>query len=158
MLELAVNSNNPVVIRYPKNSYAGLKKPVVCDRTWQILRQSEQDKVSILAVGPRALKIAQQVADKLGSIKVVSARTIKPLDKAMLNQIKDTIIVTLEENSVIGGFGSLVNGYYSSLGANTKVINIGIEDKFIAHGDTAEQLEQVGLSMQNVINKIEKVL
>ncbi len=154
MLELALSKNNPVAIRYPKNQVANFQTDSVNNGLWQVIRQGENDKVSIIAVGPRMLSLAIAVSEKLDGVKVITARSIKPLDTVILDSVKDTLVVTLEENSVIGGFGSLVLGYYSRENDNTNVLNFGVKDEFVAHGATEGIFGLVGLSVDNIIKAI----
>ena len=159
MLELALTKKHPTTIRYPKNEVFDLKTPSVKNGLWQTLKESERDTVSILAVGPRMLKLALEVSNKLSGVKVISARSIKPLDQTILTDIKDTLVLTLEENSVIGGFGALVCEFYCNLGIKTKVVSLGIKDKFVSHGSIEKQLCDNGLTADNIIKVIgEKLL
>ena len=57
---------------------------------------------------------------------------------------------TLEENSLIGGFGSFINCYYLSKGESVKVINLGIKDEFVSHGLIENQLKENGLTVENI--------
>lgn len=154
MLDLAIEKNNPVVIRYPKNQEIEIKTPSIFEGFWQVIKQSCNDKVSIIAVGSRTLSLALSVSEKLSGVKVITARSVKPLDKKVLDSIKNTLVVTLEENSIIGGFGSAVLGYYSMANENTKIINLGVDDKFVSHGSVGFQLDEIGLSVDNIIKII----
>jgi 1-deoxy-D-xylulose-5-phosphate synthase len=158
MLVLALKRNNPVVIRYPKNYDLSFNLPGICDGLWQTINDSKETKVSILAVGPRMLQLALRVSEKVSGVRVITARSVKPLDETVLENIKNTLVITLEENSVLGGFGSSVLGYYSSKGMDTKVVNFGIKDQFLSHGSIDDQLNANGISVKKIIDKIEKSL
>ena len=151
-LELGV----PCAIRYPKNSMPERNVLSVKEQPWEKLAVG--DKVTILAVGPRMLQLALDVANKLSGVAVINARTVKPLCQKTLEQIKNTIIVTLEENSVIGGFGSAVNSYYADKHVCAKVVNFGAKDQFVAHGSVDEQMRKNGLTEENIINVITTIL
>jgi 1-deoxy-D-xylulose-5-phosphate synthase len=71
-------------------------------------------------------------------------------------EIKDTFIITLEENSLIGGFGSLVQNYYLDKNIAVKIKCMGIKDEFINHGSVAIQLKQNGFTRENLLDIIEK--
>jgi 1-deoxy-D-xylulose-5-phosphate synthase len=154
LLEIALTKNQPVVIRYPKNGLSNGCEYELSDRLWSVVKESNNDKVSIIAVGPRTLKIALEVADKVQGVKVVIARSIKPIDEETLSQIKDNLVITLEENSVIGGFGSIVRDFYANNKFETKVLTLGIKDEFVKHGSVEKQLADNGLSADNIINII----
>lgn len=151
MLEFALQKNSPVAIRYPKNSTT--KRPLVSikDSIWE--KVSDGDDICILAVGPKMLDIALECA-KAMPITVINARCVKPLCEKTLDESKDKLIITLEENSVIGGFGSLVSGYYAKNGISAKVVNLGVKDKFIEHGSIDEQLKENGLTVENIFSVI----
>ena len=74
----------------------------------------------------------------------------------MLVEIKKDLIVTLEENSLIGGFGSLVKGFYAENNLSTKVLSFGIKDAFAEHGSVSEQLEENGLTAKNIAEKLKQ--
>ena len=74
-----------------------------------------------------------------GKVRVVNARTVKPLDVNFLEGITSKVVITLEENAVIGGFGQAVSAYYTN--SPIKVFNLGVRDEFITHGTRANQLK-----------------
>ena len=110
-------------------------------------------KTVILAVGPRTLSLAKEVAKNKadGEVCVVNARSLKPLDENMLDKIKDKRIITLEENSEIGGFGAFVCDHFAVKGKSANVAVIGIKDKFVPHGTVDSQLKKNGLSVDNIL-------
>lgn len=144
-LEYALKLNSPVAIRYPKDcenegEYCGdISK-------WQV--KKEGDKALIFAVGPKMNKLALQVSEKLDGVGVINARVIKPLDMDILSKIKGQKIITLEENSIIGGFGAMINNYFANKG-NT-VYNLGVKDKFVEHGSISSQLTDNELTEKDI--------
>lgn len=154
-LDYALSLNSPVAIRYPKNSSCERKVSPYFAELWQTVK--EGDKVAILAVGPRTLELGLQVCDKVKGVRLISARAIKPLCEKTLLEIKDLPIITLEENSVIGGFGASILSYYSAHDISAKVVNIGVEDKFIEHGSIENQFEDNGLTVENILSVINKI-
>jgi len=152
MLDYAYSLSSPVAIRYPKGSCGEREFLPLKDGAWETLKTG--DKVTVLAVGPRMLKLALEFANKHEGVGVINARTVKPLCENTLEQIKNTTVVTLEENSAIGGFGSLVRKYYLDKGEMVKTVCLGVEDRFITHGSVSNQLKDNGLTVEN----LEKVL
>ncbi len=155
-LEYALSLNCPVAIRYPKNStmvseYVALEKQL-----WRIEKIGE--KANILAVGPNMLELAIQTANEIEGIGVISARTIKPICEKTLLEISSKPVIVLEENSRIGGFGSLVEAFYLEKETSTKVKCIGIKDQFVEHGSIKCQLEKNGLQKQAITQEIYKVI
>ncbi|MBE5733804.1 MAG: 1-deoxy-D-xylulose-5-phosphate synthase [Clostridiales bacterium] len=156
MIDYALELGCPCAIRYPKNAMCEREVLSVKDNPWEIIKNG--DKVTLLAVGPRMLQLALDVADKIHGIFVVNARTVKPLCEKTLEQIKNTLIITLEENSVIGGFGSTVCGYYANKQIPVKVINLGVKDRFVAHGSVEEQMQKNGLTIDKITEIITNAL
>lgn len=158
MLDYALSVNGPVAIRYPNEKvyeYKDSKKFIKPD--WTICREGES--VAILAVGPRMISLASSVAEEFkGEVKVINARSIKPLDSEMLEQIKNMPIITLEENVKTGGFGAMVIGYYADRKIQAKVKSFGVQDKFIKHGSVKEQLEENGLDVKTVSMAVEEMI
>ncbi len=148
ILEYSLSLEKPVVIRYPKNQKENRKALSIREGLWERLK--EGDKVTLLAVGPNMVALAKEIATEYQGVGVVSARTVKPLCTKTLEEIKDTVVVTLEENSEIGGFGSLVLQYYSQKGYQTKVVSKGVPDEFIKHSDVKNQLEYCRLSLETL--------
>ncbi len=153
-LEYALSLSKPVVIRYPKGTCILKDAPKYVDAPWD--RVKEGEKVTILAVGPNMLSLAKEVAEEVDGVGIINARTVKPLCTKTLDKIKSTTIITLEENSVIGGFGALVSGYYAKENISAKVINFGVKDEFIAHGTIDEQLKENGLTKEQIIKVLNK--
>ncbi|MBE5750174.1 MAG: 1-deoxy-D-xylulose-5-phosphate synthase [Clostridiales bacterium] len=152
ILDYAISLNKPVAIRYPKNHEGEREVLGIKDGRWETIKKG--DKVSILAVGPKMLKVALGVSETIDGVGVISARTVKPLCEKTLRQIKDTLVVTLEENSVIGGFGGLVSAYYRKENINVKLLSFGVKDEFIGHGSIKCQLESNGLTVDDISSAI----
>ena len=158
MLDYALSINGPVAIRYPNEKvYEYKDSERFIKPNWTVV--SEGESIAILAVGPRMLSLASSVAERFkGKVKVINARSIKPLDIDMLNKIQDLCIITLEENAKIGGFGSLVAQFYSDNDIDVKIKSFGIQDKFIKHASVKEQLEENGLDEETVSKAVDKIL
>ncbi len=154
-LKYALSLNSPVAIRYP-NGAEMIKRKVQPFKKglWETLR--EGDDVTLLAVGPRMVKLAldfASVSEK--SVGVVSARVVKPLDETALEKIKNTTVITLEENAVTGGFGSAVMQRYALKGVKIKCL--GVKDEFISHGSVETQLKENGLTVEGIKKAIESI-
>ena len=157
-LELAVNYalklSSPVAIRYPNGRVEdiGEIKPFEAE-LWN--KEKSGDGAVVLAAGARMLKIALEAANGTNA-EVVNARTVKPLDENYLKSISLRRIITLEENSLIGGFGSLVAEFYVKNGLSPKITSLGIADKFIDHASVASQLEKNSLTKDKIRELIEE--
>ena len=155
-IDYALKLNSPVAIRYPKKQNKDFL--IDCGKEfskWVTLK--EGDTVTLLAVGPDAISVALSCAEEYqGKVKVVNARTVKPLDINFLEGMDCKTVITLEENSVMGGFGQAVSTYFTN--TPIKVFNLGVKDEFITHGTRANQLKYNGLSVKSVKELIEKSL
>ncbi|OXL24210.1 1-deoxy-D-xylulose-5-phosphate synthase, partial [Psychrobacter sp. DAB_AL32B] len=132
------------------------------------------NKLALLAFGTM-VATAEQAAEVITSdpslasscqMHVVNMRWVKPLDTKLLENLLAqgiTHIVTLEEHMIMGGAGSAVNEYLLNESAAFKVnrptiCNIGIPDRFVAHGSQAEQMADCGLDVEGVVQQLHKLL
>ena len=152
IIDYAAMLNSPVAIRYPKNPMGEREVTPLTEGLWEVVK--EGNKTTLLAVGPRTLDIAMKVAEKYDGVGVVNARVVKPLDTKLLDKIQNTAIVTLEENSVIGGFGSAVSGYFRDKGSCVKLKCMGVKDEFIGHGSVDKQLKENNLTVEDVASTV----
>jgi 1-deoxy-D-xylulose-5-phosphate synthase len=152
LLTSAFEQSHPVAVRYPRGAGAG----VAPDAGLQSLpfgkaeMRREGSGVAILAFGT-LLYPALQVADKLGCT-VVNMRWAKPLDVELLRQVAATheALVTLEEGAIMGGAGSAVTEALHAAGIATPVLQLGLSDEFIEHGDPAKLLSMQGLDAAGI--------
>ena len=151
LLYSAVKYEGPIAVRFPRGEGIGVPMDETLHEisldTWEVEREGTD--VAILAFGPQvqdALKIADLLADEL-SVRVINARTIKPLDEKMLNALyaEGIPLVTLEEAVLKGGFGSAVLEHANEQEAFPRVKRFGIPDWYIEHGGVNELLEEIGL-------------
>lgn len=151
LLYSAVKYEGPIAVRFPRGEGIGVPMDETLHEisldTWEVEREGTD--VAILAFGPQvqdALKIADLLADEL-SVRVINARTIKPLDEKMLNALyaEGMPLVTLEEAVLKGGFGSAVLEHANEQEAFPRVKRFGIPDWYIEHGGVNELLEEIGL-------------
>src|SRR5690606_22246657 len=116
----------------------------------EILR--EGNDVALLALGtmvPIALKAADLLQQKGIEARVINSRFVKPLDRECLLALSHEKIpvVTLEEGSIMGGFGSAILEFYAEQNVyDMQVKVIGVPDYFVEHGTIEEQRREVGLT------------
>lgn len=158
--------DGPIAVRYPRGPGLGIELDQELHKipigTWEVLH--EGNDLVILSMGPMlqiALEAASQLALQGVSIRVINARFIKPLDFRLLSQLAEEKlpIITLEEGSIYGGFGSSVLEYFKSIGSfNSNVKMMGIPDRYIEHGSVKELLQEIGLTTEQLIYNIKKML
>lgn len=158
MLYTGLMACSPVAVRYPRGS-----GPVVClDETLkalpigkaQIIRQGQA--IAILSFGSM-LSCATQVANALNAT-LVNMRFVKPIDETLVTALAKShaMIVTLEENVVIGGAGEGVNACLLRQGIGTQVINFGLPDHFVEHALPEEMLASCGLDPASILATIQE--
>ncbi len=158
MLKTALNLPGPSVIRYPRGAGTG----AALDTEFRLLPLSKGEVLregtdfAFLAIG-HPVQACLEAADKLAaqgvSAGVVNARFAKPLDKGWLLSLarKAPRFVTVEENTVVGGFGSGVREALE--GENVDVRCIGLPDQYIEHGTQAKLREKAGLTADKIAEK-----
>jgi 1-deoxy-D-xylulose-5-phosphate synthase len=156
MLYTGYLHNGPAVVRYPRGEGLGIK---VSDQfeNYEIgisKKIRKGNNIIVMCFGS-VLDICKDVADEL-DCSLIDMRFIKPIDhKAIVDAAeKYSLIVTVEDNSIMGGAGSAVNEVLSEHNFNIKTINVGTPDRFFRHASREEQLEESGISKENIINKI----
>lgn len=162
MLNTALKYNGPAAIRYPRGRGIGvdLNRPFE-QLPWgkgEVLEIG--DDIVLLAVGSLvypALTVRNILSARGISCTVINARFIKPLDEELILDAakKHTGLVTMEENVVAGGFGSAVLELLASKGVSgVRILNLGLPDSFIAHGNTELLKENLGLTPEKMATRI----
>ena len=161
MMELAYNiESGPSAIRYPRGNTANPEENDCSQLEFgkaQILRKGKA--IALFAIG-LMVDIAEQTADLLGkngySVAVVNARFVKPLDDDVIVRLgrEVQLLVSLEENTIHGGFGSGVLETLSESGICVPTLQLGVPDRFIAQGNPDEQLRSAELSMEQIYSRI----
>ena len=154
-LRHAISLNCPVAIRYPKQSDIQLDINVEGVK-WATLVEGEE--TTLLAVGPRAIKVACETAKICAKpLRVVAVRSVIPLDSTLLDGLKGNVI-TIEENLLAGGFGQAVCAYYSDNKNNqVKVYRVGVDGVFVKHGDVQTQLKSFGLDGRSLAELVQSL-
>ena len=163
MMDLSSEIDGPVAIRYPRgNSYYINKGSYEKIRvgSYEILEEGKD--ILVLAIGnmvQKALNVKDILINDNINITVVNARFLKPMDEQLLHELikKHSIVVTIEDNVVSGGFGSRINKFIIDNNYNVKVENIGIPDKYVEHGNVDELFETIGMSDEQIANRIKNL-
>jgi 1-deoxy-D-xylulose-5-phosphate synthase len=164
MLRTAVAHDGPIALRYPRGEAEGVplpRRPEVLEiGGGELLREGE--RVALLGYGygvPLALGAADLLTDEHGvEPTVADARFAKPLDAELIEQLasEHDLLVTVEENVVAGGFGSAVLEELADrdLLGGTRVLRIGLPDRYVTHGKPALIREEVGLTAEAVADRV----
>jgi len=158
MLNTGYEISGPAAVRYPRGigldkKYEKTDEVISIGRSKTIL-ETESDNVVILSFGS-LLHSALQAGEELDAM-VVDMRFIKPLDEKVIKEVSSRfkLIVTLEDNVIAGGAGSAVNEKLNELNSKSSVLNLGLPDEFVEHGDQEQQKTLTGLDAEGVINSI----
>ncbi|NBT59028.1 hypothetical protein EBT16_09625 [bacterium] len=165
MVKTAVeHQSGPIAFRYPRGEVVG----VPLDKQLKSLPigkgellQADYEAVDVLLVGvgfavQTALQAQALLKEKGISTASINARFVKPLDEALLTQWirRSQLVVTLEENTVCGGFGSAVLEMMQQKNLKQDVLCLGLPDQFIDHATPAIQRKLTGLDAAGVLQKI----
>lgn len=156
LLSTAHHQDHPVAVRYPRGSGVGATVPASLDGLpfgkGEVRRRGHG--VAILAFGT-LLHPALVAAEALGA-SVANMRWAKPLDMDLLREMAQShqALVTVEEGCVMGGAGSAVLEALQAEGLSMPVLQLGLPDEFIEHGDPAKLLANVGLDAAGIESSI----
>jgi len=156
MLTTGYEYEGPSAVRYPRGTGPGVSidkslKSIAIGQA-QTIRKGE--KIAILAFGSM-VAAAIEAGNELNAT-VVNMRFIKPLDNALIAKISEThdLIVTIEENTRMGGAGSGIAEYLLSIGNNIPIKILGLPDSFLDHGEHQAMLDASGLCSDGIINTV----
>ena len=151
-LTTAFRQDHPVAVRYPRGTGTGVAvETALTEWPWGqgVLRRQGQ-RLAVMAFGT-LLHPALQAAENLGCT-VADMRFAKPLDEALVLELARTHegLVTVEEGCTMGGAGSAVLECLAAAGLAVPVLQLGLPDKFVEHGDPARLLALCGLDAAGI--------
>lgn len=163
MLNTAVKFNGPVTVRYPRGSGLGVEQSEPLQELplgkAEVLREGKD--LCFLAIGSMvavAESVAQMLANEGVDAGVINLRFAKPLDEELILETADKCskLVTLEEGVLAGGVGSAILEMLNRNGKlqKTQVLNLGIPDSFVPHGDKKYLFKDIGLDEESIKNKV----
>jgi 1-deoxy-D-xylulose-5-phosphate synthase len=162
MLYTAFCMNTPAAVRYPRGSGPGVEpvKEMTAlpigkgEIRRSILRPEKAPRIALLAFGPM-LAASLQAAEELDAT-VANMRFVKPLDEELVIRLarNHDLLVTVEENVVMGGAGSAVLETLHGNSLATAVLQLGLPDRFIDQGDPVLQLAECGLGKAGIVQSI----
>lgn len=143
---------NPIAIRYPRGCGELLdwKQDFETIDVGTGVQLQKGQNVAVLSIGPIAVNVKKAI-EKL-AVSHYDMRFVKPLDENLLHHIFNTYtkIITVENGTVCGGFGSAILEFASEYGYKNTVLLKGIPDIFIEHGSTNELQKQIGLDSDSL--------
>ncbi len=166
LLRLGLEHPGPLSIRYPRDTVPAAPRPAneipaIEHGTWETLRSGS--RIALLATGSMvrpSLAAAETLARDGIDATVVNCRFIKPLDDAMLERLfpAHTHVLTLEEGSVVNGFGAFVRSRIGERWPGVRSASHGMPDVFVPHGERAELLADLGLTPDGIADRVRVLL
>ncbi len=161
MLHTALAFDGPVAVRYPRGAGRGVPLPEMPEvlEAGRAERRRIGSDVAIIAVG-RMVEVAERAAELLEQdgvdASVVNLRWVKPLDYETVSWAasQHRLVVTLEENTNLGGAGAAVIEALTDLGSVTPALRLGVPDCFVTHGATERLMSEIGLTPEAVRGSI----
>ena len=166
MLAFGLKLGRPAAIRYPRGkAYRRLKEyrqPIEYGKGELLIDHSGKGaKIALLAVGSM-VSTAEHICEKLEKrgilCSLANGRFVKPFDRELADYLADThsLVVTLEENVLQGGFGRAVASYIYEGHPGTKVYQVGLPDTYVEHGNVSVLRESLGIDSDSIIKKIKE--
>ena len=153
MLTTAVRASGPCAVRYPRGTGPGVPTEKTLGELpigkGEIRRRGK--KIALLAFGSM-LTPSLQAAEELDAT-VANMRFVKPIDRELIAELarEHSLLISIEENMLIGGAGSEVARILDEIGQSVSFIRMGLPDHFIDHGDQTRLLAEVGLDKAGII-------
>lgn len=160
MLYTAFLMDSPTAVRYPRGTGPGrpVQKTMTALPVGKGVVTRRGEKIAILAFGS-VLHSAMGAAEVLNAT-VVNMRFVKPLDEQLVREIAATHdqLVTVEENVIMGGAGSAVAEFLMRERVTRPILQLGLPDHFVEHGDPASLLTACGLDQAGILAAIQKTV
>jgi 1-deoxy-D-xylulose-5-phosphate synthase len=154
-------SDGPTVVRFPKGKVGGEVEAIAKLGGMDVLREPGDGlgaDVLLVGAGPMALT-GLDIADRLAGhgigVTVVDPRWTKPVDEALAGAApRHRLVVTIEDNGRVGGFGDAVARLLRDYDVDVPVKTYGLPQEFLSHGSRDEVLEEAGLTSQQLALRI----
>jgi len=164
-LSTAFAQSRPVAVRYPRGAGVGAKiEPGLTTLPWgkgELRRESSTPRgqgrrLAILAFGPLLYPALQ--AGEYFNASVANMRFVKPLDTELVLELarQHDALVTIEEGSIMGGAGSAVAECLAAAGLAVPLLQLGLPDEFVEHGDPVKLLSMLGLDAAGIEQSIQR--
>ncbi len=163
-MDFLLRLGGPCAIRYPRGkAYEGLsgfRQKIELGKAEMLY---EEKDIALLCLGTM-VSTGEHLREKLKAdgrkVSLVNLRFAKPLDLEMLDRVagKHKWIVTMEENVINGGIGVQIADYIQNKYKNIKIMHVGIEDKYVEHGDVSLLRKDLGLDSDSVYRRLKGLL
>ncbi len=159
----ATYKDGPIAIRYPRGSAKRCKNKTAPLEIGKYDVREKGEDIAILGIG-KAFEDAEKIFEKIKqdfpklTPYLINPRFMKPVDNILLKELEKKVktIFTIEENSLIGGFGDVIKRHF--INTQVEVYSFGIPDRFVPHGSTNELKELIEVSTDQIYKKIKDLL
>jgi 1-deoxy-D-xylulose-5-phosphate synthase len=164
MLHFALKHDGPLALRYPKANLEKVERSVAPVELGQAEVHEWGSDALFVAYGTlftTCVKAAERLRREGLEVGVINARFAKPLDRTtLLRAVEECpLVVTVEEGTLEGGFGSALLEAANSAGLDTRgILRLGIPDRFIEHGERGELLAELGLDVDGLCQAVRQAL
>ena len=162
MMRTAVlHDDGPIALRYPRGNALGVEVPAdpqpIEVGVGEILEQGE--RVALVGYGTgvqKSIDAAAILAAQGITPTVVDARFAKPIDVGLMAQLaaEHELLVTVEEGALPGGFGSAVWEALNEAGVDSRILRVGLPDRFVTHGAPNLLHEEVGFTAERIAERV----
>lgn len=165
MIYTALQQSGPTAVRYPRGASVGVPMDVELKELpigkGHLIRAGND--VTIVAIGNMvepAKEAAHELHQKGINVAVIDARFVKPLDEELILEWvqKTGHLITIEEHVLAGGFGSAILELLEKTDLQVKVRRMGVPDRFVRHGKQEILREEVGLTVENIVQQVMDIL
>lgn len=164
MMKFAYAFQGPIAIRYPRGeAFDGLAEHRAEIRMGKSEMISEESGIALFALGSMvktAIEVREALKEKGISCTLVNARFAKPIDEEMIRYLAQNhdIIVPMEENVASGGLSEKTVTLVNQEKLPVTVIPVTIPDEYVEHGNVDILKDEIGISTEKVVEKIERLL
>ncbi|HMC63428.1 MAG TPA: 1-deoxy-D-xylulose-5-phosphate synthase [Gemmataceae bacterium] len=164
MLHFALNHPGPAAMRYPKASLERVERgaaPVELGQSEIFEWGPDGVLIAYGSLFPTCVKAAERLRQEGTELGVINARFAKPLDRQTLLRAVEQLplVITIEEGTLEGGFGSALLEAANGAGLDTRhIIRLGLPDRFIEHAERGELLADLGLDMNGICTVVRRQL
>jgi 1-deoxy-D-xylulose-5-phosphate synthase len=156
MLHFALECSGPASLRYPKASLEKVERAVPPVELGHAEIYEWAPDGALIAYGslfPTCVRVAERLHQEGLDVSVINARFAKPLDRQTILRAVEQLpfVITVEEGTLEGGFGSAVLEAANAVGLDTRhLVRLGLPDQFVEHGERSELLANLGLDVAGI--------
>ena len=160
MLHFALNHTSPTSIRYPKTPLEAIareRQPIELGQAEIFEWGTDAMLIAFGTLFPTCVLAAEKLREEGLDVGVINARFAKPLDRTTILRAVEQIplVITLEEGTLEGGFGSAVLEACNAAGVDTRgIVRLGLPDAFVEHAERTEQFHDLGLDLEGVCRSV----